>query len=72
MTGAGVSDAGANADTDGHADAARPADAMGESESELAGRSAQDESGQSSGADVLTLSLFGVMVIIASVCLVIW
>lgn len=32
----------------------------------------QDNAGQSSGADVLTLSLFGVMVIIASVCLVIW
>lgn len=36
------------------------------------GGAGQGDAGQSSGSDVLTLSLFGVMVIIASVCLVIW
>lgn len=55
------------------------ADATGEStqgersQSELArGEPADGGPGQSSGADVLTLGLFGVMVIIASVCFVIW
>ena len=34
-------------------------------------QSGGDESGQSTG-DVLTMCLFGVMVVIASVCFVIW
>lgn len=67
-TGAGVPDAHtANvdaADSDGRLDAT-----VG---SEVDQQPPQAPAGQSFGADALTMSLFGVMVIIASVCLVIW
>lgn len=36
------------------------------------GRVEPDETGRSPGGDVLTMCLFGAMVIIASICFVIW
>lgn len=70
-TGAGIPAAADAANLDpADADGRAVTDAM--AESETAEQPNQAPAGQSSGADTLTLSLFGAMVIIASVCLVIW
>lgn len=59
------------ADTDAAPGDPARADLHDEQASPMSDEPGRDEPGQSTG-DVLTMCLFGVMVVIASICLVIW